>query len=61
MGEVIARIFSDDALYADLAARGRRRLADFDWARTAIGYRAVYRKAANRSLSSEDLRALANT
>jgi glycosyltransferase involved in cell wall biosynthesis len=61
MGEVIARIFSDDALHADLAARGRRRLADFDWARTAIGYRAVYRKAANRSLSSEDLRALANT
>jgi glycosyltransferase involved in cell wall biosynthesis len=60
MGEAIARIFSDDELSADLAARGRRRLADFDWARTAAGYRAVYRKVANRPLSDEDRAVLAH-
>jgi glycosyltransferase involved in cell wall biosynthesis len=60
IGEAIGRIFGDDALCADLAAKGRRRLADFDWARTATGYRAVYRKVANRPLSDEDRAVLAH-
>ncbi|HEX5006051.1 MAG TPA: glycosyltransferase family 1 protein [Hyphomonadaceae bacterium] len=60
MGSAIERVFHDDALCADLAAKGRRRLADFDWARTAIGYRAVYRKVAGRRLSEEDQAVLAH-
>jgi glycosyltransferase involved in cell wall biosynthesis len=60
IGEAIWKIFSDDALAADLVAKGRRRLADFDWARTASAYRAIYRKAAGRSLSGEDRALLAH-
>ena len=59
IGEAIARIVSDDALAADLVAKGKRRLSDFDWARTARAYRAVYRKAAGRPLSGEDRALLA--
>lgn len=59
IGEAIGRIVSDDALAADLVAKGKRRLSDFDWARTARAYRAVYRKAAGRALSGEDRALLA--
>ncbi len=37
-----------------LAARGRKRLRDFSWERTARAYRAVYRRAAGRQLSDEE-------
>ena len=45
-------------LREDLIARGRRRLADFDWNRTARAYRAVYRKASGQRLSAEDAQLL---
>lgn len=38
----------------DLRARGRSRLKDFSWQRTARAYRAVYRRAAGHRLSDED-------
>jgi len=46
-------------LRRDLAARGRRRLEDFSWERTARAYRAIYRRAAHRPLSDDDRRLLA--
>lgn len=60
MGDALARIFTDDALCADLAAKGRRRLAGFDWARTAAAYRAVYRKTAGKPLNEADRALLAH-
>lgn len=60
IGESLARIFSDDALCADLVQKGKRRLADFDWARTARAYRAIYRKASGRPLDTEDRAMLAH-
>lgn len=60
MGDALARILTDDALCADLIAKGKRRLADFDWARTAAAYRAVYRKAAGTPLAETDRALLAH-
>ncbi len=59
IGEALFRLFSDDALCEELRAKGRRRLTDFDWARTARAYRAVYRRAAGQHLSEEDRALLA--
>jgi glycosyltransferase involved in cell wall biosynthesis len=59
IGESMARLFSDDALCADLVQKGKRRLADFDWGRTAKAYRAVYRKASGRALGPDDRATLA--
>jgi glycosyltransferase involved in cell wall biosynthesis len=58
IGAAIERLMTDDALCDDLRARGRRRLDDFDWTRTAKGYRAVYRRVAGRGLTDEDRRLL---
>ncbi len=60
IGHALERLFSDDALCEDLKQKGKRRLADFDWARTARAYRAVYRKAAGRKLVDEDRKILAH-
>jgi glycosyltransferase involved in cell wall biosynthesis len=54
MANALERIFTDAQLRADLKERGRRRLADFDWTRTAKAYRALYRKIAGDRLSAED-------
>lgn len=54
IGDALARLFSDPDLCAELSAKGRRRLGDFDWSRTAKAYRAVYRRAAGQRLSEED-------
>jgi glycosyltransferase involved in cell wall biosynthesis len=59
IGDVLARLFRDDALCEELRAKGRRRLTDFDWVRTARAYRAVYRQAAGQRLSEEDRMLLA--
>ena len=60
MGAVIAQLFTDDALCADLVAKGKRRLSDFDFLRTARANRAVYRRAAGRRLDAEDTALLAH-
>jgi glycosyltransferase involved in cell wall biosynthesis len=60
IGEAIWRIFDNDELAVDLVAKGKRRLSDFDWARTARAYRAVYRKAAGQRLADEDRALLAH-
>ena len=60
MGSVIQRIFTDDALCADLIAKGKVRLSDFDFLRTARANRATYRRAAGRRLNEADTALLAN-
>jgi hypothetical protein len=37
-----------------LIERGKKRLQDFSWERTARAYRAVYRRAAGITLTDED-------
>lgn len=54
----IEQALFDQKLRDDLIAKGRRRLADFDWNRTARAYRAVYRKASGQRLSAEDAQLL---
>jgi glycosyltransferase involved in cell wall biosynthesis len=54
IGDTIARLFADARLREELCAKGRRRLAHFDWTRTAKAYRAVYRRTAGQRLSRED-------
>lgn len=49
----------DDALRSSLVERGYRRLMDFSWERTARAYRAVYKLAASRILSTEEEEILA--
>jgi hypothetical protein len=38
-----------------LAAKGRRRVAQFTWDRTARHFRAHYRRVASRPLTDEDV------
>jgi glycosyltransferase involved in cell wall biosynthesis len=54
IGDTIAQLFADARLREELRAKGRRRLAHFDWTRTAKAYRAVYRRTAGQRLSEED-------
>ncbi len=54
IGDAVARLVTDDALRKELQAKGRRRITDFDWTRTAKAYRAVYRRTARQRLSEED-------
>lgn len=60
MGGVIERLFTDDTLCADLIAKGKVRLSDFDFLRTARANRATYRRAAGRRLDAEDAALLAH-
>jgi glycosyltransferase involved in cell wall biosynthesis len=60
IGRSLERLFADDGLCEDLKQKGRRRLSDFDWSRTALAYRAVYRKAAGRKIADEDRKVLAH-
>jgi glycosyltransferase involved in cell wall biosynthesis len=57
VGEIsgaIARLATEPALRDALRERGKRRLNDFPWERTARAYRAVYRRAAGLPLDAED-------
>jgi glycosyltransferase involved in cell wall biosynthesis len=58
IAEAIKRMATDARLRKEMENKGRRRLADFDWGRTARAYRAVYRRAAGAPLTSEDKRLL---
>lgn len=50
----LARIATEPALRQQLSARGRERLADYSWERTARAYRAVYRRAAGHPLTERE-------
>lgn len=54
IADAIHRMTTDARLREELIRRGRQRVGDFDWTRTAKSYRAVYRRAAGRRLSDED-------
>jgi glycosyltransferase involved in cell wall biosynthesis len=59
IAEAIARLWTDERLRADLAARGRARAAAFTWDRMARSYRALYRQVGSRPLTEEDRALLA--
>jgi len=54
ISDAIRRISTDAELRADLRERGRRRLQDFSWERTAKAYRALYRYVAHWPMTDED-------
>jgi glycosyltransferase involved in cell wall biosynthesis len=54
MATAIRRLWVDDQLRVSLVGRGRQRLGQFDWDRTARTLRAHYRQVAGRPLSRED-------
>ncbi len=54
IAEAVRRLHADADLRQNLVQKGRGRLADFSWERTAKAYRAVYRRAAGLELSDED-------
>jgi len=54
MADAIHRMASEADLRHRLVDLGRQRMKDFDWARTATAYRAVYRRAAGVRLCDED-------
>ena len=58
MAGAIARLWTDPALRAQFAARGRERVAHFTWDRTARVFRAHYRRIAGRPLTDEDRESL---
>jgi glycosyltransferase involved in cell wall biosynthesis len=55
----VRRVWVDDALRAGLIERGRERLGQFDWHRTALLMRAHYRRIAGRQLDALDSRLIA--
>ncbi|MHC4618043.1 MAG: glycosyltransferase family 4 protein [Planctomycetota bacterium] len=52
--DALRRMSTDAVLRAELAQRGRRRLKDFSWERTAKAYRALYRHVAGWPMTEED-------
>ncbi len=58
IAEALRRLVADGDLRASLAERGAKRIALFDWEKTARAYRALYRKVAGFALSAEDSAAL---
>jgi glycosyltransferase involved in cell wall biosynthesis len=59
VANAIKRLTDDGASRRRLVERGRKRLQDFSWERTARAYRALYRRVARRSLSTEEQELLA--
>jgi glycosyltransferase involved in cell wall biosynthesis len=54
IANAIREMATDENLRAELVHKGKQRLQDFSWERTAKAYRAVYRCAASCSLTDED-------
>jgi hypothetical protein len=52
LGAALARACGDEALRADLIARGRTRAAEFSWERTARAALASYRASVKKSESA---------
>ena len=59
MASALARIWVDDELRAQLRERGRRRVAELSWSKTARTFRALYRHTLGRGLTDEDRSLLA--
>jgi glycosyltransferase involved in cell wall biosynthesis len=55
----VERLWLDDALGRELVERGRARLRQFDWHRTALVMRAYYRRVAGRRLDARELALIA--
>lgn len=55
IASAIERLWTDEGLRAQLAERGRSRVAEFDWDRTARTMRAHYRRLAGRRLDASDI------
>jgi glycosyltransferase involved in cell wall biosynthesis len=55
IARAITALMTDNELREKMVEAGRRRLAEFSWERVARSYRAVYRRAAGRQLSADDL------
>jgi glycosyltransferase involved in cell wall biosynthesis len=54
IAHALARMATDSALREDLRRRGKARLAEFTWERTARAYRALYRRIGGSALTEED-------
>lgn len=54
IADAMERMFCDEELRNKLKNKGKQRLMDFSWERTAKAYRAIYRKVGRRPLSDED-------
>lgn len=54
IADAIRRLALDAELRKRLSERGRRRLQDFSWDRTARAYRALYRRLSGRELESDE-------
>lgn len=54
IADAILQMMTMPQLRAEYIEKGKARLADFSWERTAKAYRAVYRRAARQPLSEED-------
>ena len=54
IADAIKRLWTEPDLRSDLIARGKRRIAEFSWERTARHFAAYYRLLSGRDLSSED-------
>jgi len=54
IARAVRQLWTDDALCKTLATRGRERVAQFSWDKTARHFRAHYRRIAGRPLTDED-------
>jgi glycosyltransferase involved in cell wall biosynthesis len=54
IAEAMIKLATNNNLRQTLSALGKVRVKDYDWDRTAKAYRAVYRRAAGRTLTEED-------
>jgi glycosyltransferase involved in cell wall biosynthesis len=54
IADAVRRMATDEQLRTELVRKGKRRLKDFSWERTAKAYRALYRRAAHHPLTEED-------
>jgi glycosyltransferase involved in cell wall biosynthesis len=54
LAAAVRRLWLDDSVRRDLALRGRERVREFTWERTAKQFRAHYRRIAGRELDAVD-------
>lgn len=59
IAEAVQTLYTQPDLRRRLIAKGKRRLDDFRWDRTARAYRAVYRRAVQQKLNVDDQKLLA--
>jgi glycosyltransferase involved in cell wall biosynthesis len=59
IAEAIEQVWTDDTLRRELIQKGAAEAASMSWTKTALLYRALYRRVAGRPLTGEDTGALA--